>query len=332
MFRPFGTNVELDHQRTNADNSFDLGVPDDESLQQISATDAVHDPFLEMMFEPFGTRAELNHQRTDADDPFDLRVSADDNVVLGLGTAEDWETTGVGYSSRPSMVPTASEEALTPSSDDGLGPVAAQSSSYATQRQRELRTNYFWRYGNLIYPRGYHVPLPKKYAKLPPAEWTWRGQRKTAACGVFSRGGQYGSRPPVSNEVATAAKPCRCSRCGRYFSGKSNTNLMKHFVACVRNYGNPKKLCWDDDPSCCWTRRSELFVPSKKHMTDGESLCPAVVPVVEAGRRVRPASGQAATSLASQRRRREPATEPTVTEPVAKRRRTNVPEVDLTHD
>ena len=231
------------------------------------------------------------------------------------------------------MVLTAPEKVITPSSNDGLGPVATRSSSNATQRQREPRADYFRRDGYLVYPRGYDVPLPRQYAKLPSNEWTWRGQQKTKECGVLTRAGRYGNKPPVSNEVATAARPCRCSRCGRYWPGRSNTTLMKHFVACVRNYGNPNRLCWDDDPSCCWTRRSLLFVPSKKHMTNGETLCPATVPVVEAGRRVRPASGQAATTpLASQRRRREPATEPTVAEPVAKRRRTNVPEVDLTHE
>ena len=346
MFEPFGTVAKLDHQRTDAHNPFDLGVYaggkehfDDllevgrEFFLHIPATDAEHNPFMETMFEPFGTIAEPDHQRTDAHNPFDLGVSEDDNIVLGLGNAENWETTGVGRSSRPSMVPTASEEVITSSGNAGLGPVAAQSSSYATRRQGEPQSDYFRREGHLIYPRGYDVPLPKQYAKLSPNEWTWRGQQKTKECGVISRAGEYGNKPPVSNEVATAARPCRCSRCGRYWPGRSNTNLMKHFVTCVKNYGNPNGLCWDDDPSCCWTRRTVLFVPSKKHMTDGENLCPTVVPVVGPGRRLRSASGQAAiTPLASQRRRREPATEPTVTDPVAKRRRTNVPEVDLTHE
>ena len=328
------TNVDIDQLVYAEEEQLDdfLGVGR-ESLQDVPATDAEHDPFLKTMFEPFGTIAELDHQRTDAHNPFDLGVSEDDNIVLGLGNAENWETTGVGRSSRPSMVPTASEEVITPSSNAGLGPVAAQLSGYATRTQREPRSDYFRREGHLIYPRGYDVPLPKQYAKLSPNEWSWRGQQKTKECGVLSRAGEYGNKPPVSNEVATAARPCRCSRCGRYWPGRSNTNLMKHFVTCVKKYGNPNGLCWDDDPSCCWTRRTLLFVPSKKHMIDGENLCPAIVPVVEPGRRVRSASGQAATtSLASQRRRRQPATEPTVTEPVAKRRRTNVPEVDLTQE
>ena len=72
----------------------------------------------------------------------------------------------------------------------------------------------------------------------------------------------------LRSKVSKSSNCFVCPICRRGFT-RRETVKDPHFPSCVRRYGNPKGLRWDEDPSC-WITRAEG--PERRRVVDQSDL------------------------------------------------------------
>ena len=167
-------------------------------------------------------------------------------LALTLGSFDDYSTEDEQQTSTQKADSTDASSPTQAASSQGFTPIdPAVLTGGFTPRMTRSRTRHA---ATPIGPSGGRQPVTKKWQKTKPRTTGFNRQTGegiyTEVCGIVTPA--KGKPKAVKKETSEKSR-YGCPRCkGRFTRART---VKDHFIRCVRDYGNPKGLCWYDHPT-----------------------------------------------------------------------------------